>query len=213
MLLYFTGTRHVTPRPFPFPWGFEVDLWSSLYWFSPGGRRCPYRATSRRAILHSDSTYTLSRFSPGRWQRRWRRRATGRRLLLAQCFTRLVAGRRVPTVDSIAMPRKSRVILYDRDANLSVLIRNSSEQEMNPSSPVLPLTPLVVPSLVPSLSLASSVRIRSNYVRCMPDLMYARKSISFYRVAIYRDADDCNIFPRISYGGRDCRRRTQAKYV
>jgi len=33
---------------------------------------------------------------------------------------------------SIAIPRKSRVILYDRAANLSVLIRNSTVQEMNP---------------------------------------------------------------------------------
>lgn len=75
----------------------------------------------RRAILHSDSTYSSLR----------QRSATGRRLLLAQCFTRLVVGRRRAT--SIAIPRKSRVILYDRAANLSVLIRNSTVQEMNPT--------------------------------------------------------------------------------
>jgi len=90
--------------------------------FAPS-QRCPYRATSCRAILHSDSTYSSLR----------QRSATGRRLLLAQCFTWLVAGQRRAT--SIAIARKSRVILYDRAANLSVLIRNSTVQEMNPTPP------------------------------------------------------------------------------
>lgn len=84
-------------------------------------QRYPYRATSCRAILHSDSTYDSLR----------QRYATGRRLLLAQCFTRLVADQR--RTASIAIVRKSRVILYDRAVNLSVLIRNSTVQEMNPT--------------------------------------------------------------------------------
>jgi len=82
---------------------FRTFLWAAIFYEDPGpaplstefreltyevtyigfrpSQRCPYRATSCRAILHSDSTYRSPR----------QRYATGRRLLLAQCFTRLVA--------------------------------------------------------------------------------------------------------------------------
>lgn len=106
--------------------GLEVDLWSSLYWFSPQPTVRPYRATSCRVILHSDSTYDgVTRPEDDFY---WHSVSLD-----------------LSAIDN-ASPRspylgnRASSILYDRAANLSVVIRNSAEQEMN-------LTPVSVPSL------------------------------------------------------------------
>jgi len=106
--------------------GLEVDLWSSLYWFSPQPTVCPYRATSCRVILHSDSTYDgVTRPEDDFY---WHNVSLD-----------------LSAIDNVSLRspylgNRASSILYDRAANLSVVIRNSAEQEMN-------LTPVPVPSL------------------------------------------------------------------
>lgn len=101
--------------PVPFLLGLEVDLWSSLYWFSPQ-LRCPYRGH----FLSSYSSFGLYvRFSQWRY-------ATGRRTFIGTVFHSTRFQRPTATTSDRTIARKSRVILYDCNVNLSVLIPNST---------------------------------------------------------------------------------------
>lgn len=133
--IFYENPKHTRSRPLSVE-GLEVDLWSSLYWFSPQPTVCPYHATVGLFFIRTPRTTVLRDRKTtfiGTVFHSTRRRSTTHRL------------------ESPYPGNRASSILYDRAANLSVVIRNSAEQEMNLTPvPVLLLFSLFLVGFSPS---------------------------------------------------------------